>query len=99
MNNRGVPRYLGVQHNMMRHVIVNRMPVAVSAPVPPVPQIPVRPTVPVYTYPSTYHPPTASSNAGDYKASGLSAAITISSSGSVCYSSAVSNRYRVSTVL
>ena len=57
MNNRGVPHYLGVQHNMMRRVIVNRMLVAVSAPIPPVPQIPVRPTVPVYTYPSTYRPP------------------------------------------
>ena len=57
MNNRGVPHYLGVQHNMMRCVIVNRMPVAVSAPIPPVPQIPVRPTVPIYTYPSTYRPP------------------------------------------
>ena len=61
MNNRGVPQYLGAQHNMMRHVVVNRMPVAppipVAAPVPGVPQIPVRPTVPVYTYPSTYRPP------------------------------------------
>ena len=45
----------------MRHVVVNRMPVAglvpVPAPVPGVPQIPLRPTVPVYTYPSTYWPP------------------------------------------
>ena len=49
----------------MRHVVVNRMPVAppirvaapVPAPVPGVPQILVRPTVPVYTYPSTYWPP------------------------------------------
>ena len=57
MNNRGVPCYFGVQHNMMRRVIVNRMPVAVRASIPPVPQIPVRPTVPVYTYPSTYCPP------------------------------------------
>ena len=61
MNNRGVPQYLGAQHNMMRHVVVNRMSIAalvpVAAPVPGVPQILVRPTVPVYTYPSTYRPP------------------------------------------
>ena len=72
---------------MIRHVVINRMPVAALVPivaqVPAVPQIPVRPTVPVYTYPKTYWPSCQSKcscpiSAAHLKASGLSAAITVS---------------------
>ena len=63
MNNRGVPgvqRYLGQQQNIIRHVVMNRLPVSVSAPAhttapAPVAQYPVR--QPIYTY----QPPAAQS--------------------------------------
>ena len=63
MNNRGVPgvlRYLGQQQNIIRHVVMNRLPVSVPAPAhtaapAPVAQYPVR--QPVYTY----QPPAAQS--------------------------------------